>query len=300
LKKIHSNGKLLITGEYLVLDGAISLALPCNYGQSLSFKSHNKDILNWISLDVNKEIWFEASFEASSFKVQKTSDNNIVKWVQKILKASSELSKSKKKLKGTIINELEFPSNWGLGSSSTLLNNISNLYEIDPYDLHFSTTNGSGYDIACASSNSSLTYQIINNKPIVNPMDWNPNYKNEIIFIYLNKKQKSNLEIKRYNKLKKNPDLVNEISNITKKIIRSKNITEFEKFIDQHELIISELMQTKTVKEKYFSDYNGSIKSLGAWGGDFILATKNNKNYFLEKGFNTVFSFSELIKNKNY
>ena len=299
MKKIHSNGKLLSQGEYLVLDGAISLALPCNYGQSLTFKSHNKNILNWISLDVNKEIWFEASFEASSFKVRKTSDDNIVKWVQKILKASSELSTSKKKLKGTIINELEFPSNWGLGSSSTLLNNISNLYEIDPYDLHFSTTNGSGYDIACASCNYSLTYQIINDKPIVNPIDWNPDYKNEIIFIYLNKKQKSNLEIKRYNKLKKNPDLVNQISNITKKIIKSKNITEFEKFIDQHELIISELMQTKTVKEKYFSDYNGSIKSLGAWGGDFILATRNNKNYFLDKGFNTVFSFSELIKNKN-
>ena len=133
MKKIHSNGKLLITGEYLVLDGAISLALPCNYGQSLTFKSHNKNILNWISLDVNKEIWFEASFEASSFKVRKTSDDNIVKWVQKILKASSELSTSKKKLKGTIINELEFPTNWGLGSISTLLNNISNLYEIDPY-----------------------------------------------------------------------------------------------------------------------------------------------------------------------
>lgn len=299
MKKIHSNGKLLITGEYLVLDGAISLALPCNYGQSLRFTSHKKNILNWISLDVNKEIWFEASFEANTFKVQKTSDDNIVKWVQKILKASSELSRSKKKLKGTIINELEFPSNWGLGSSSTLLNNISNLYEIDPYDLHFSTTNGSGYDIACASYNTSLTYQIINNKPIVNPVDWNPNYKNEIIFIYLNNKQKSNLEIKRYHKLKKNLDLVNQISNITKKIIKSKSITEFEKLIDQHELIISELIQTKTVKEKYFSDYNGSIKSLGAWGGDFILATRNNKNYFLEKGFNTVFTFSELIKNKN-
>ena len=299
MKKIHSNGKLLITGEYLVLDGAISLALPCNYGQSLRFTSHKKNILNWISLDVNKEIWFEASFEANTFKVQKTSDDNIVKWVQKILKSSSELSTSKKKLEGTIINELEFPSNWGLGSSSTLLNNISNLYEIDPYDLHFSTTNGSGYDIACASYNTSLTYQIINNKPIVNSIDWNPDYKNEIIFIYLNNKQKSNLEIKRYNKLKKNLDLVNQISNITKKIIKSKSITEFEKLIDQHELIISELIQTKTVKEKYFSDYNGSIKSLGAWGGDFILATRNNKNYFLEKGFNTVFTFSELIKNKN-
>ena len=94
MKKIHSNGKLLITGEYLVLDGAISLALPCNYGQSLTFKSHNKNILNWISLDVNKEIWFEASFEASSFKVQKTSDDNIVKWVQKILKRLSKVQQN--------------------------------------------------------------------------------------------------------------------------------------------------------------------------------------------------------------
>ena len=29
--------------------------------------------------------------------------------------------------------------------------------------------------------------------------------------------------------------------------------------------------------DELFSDFNGSIKSLGAWGGDFILATGNQK-----------------------
>ena len=34
-KTFYSNGKLLITGEYVVLDGAKALALPTKYGQNL-------------------------------------------------------------------------------------------------------------------------------------------------------------------------------------------------------------------------------------------------------------------------
>ena len=33
---LYSSGKLLITGEYLVLDGAEALALPLSCGQSLN------------------------------------------------------------------------------------------------------------------------------------------------------------------------------------------------------------------------------------------------------------------------
>jgi len=29
---------------------------------------------------------------------------------------------------------------------------------------------------------------------------------------------------------------------------------------------MSEILETKTVKEALFSDFNGTIKSLGAWG----------------------------------
>jgi len=53
----------------------------------------------------------------------------------------------------------------------------------------------------------------------------------------------------------------------------------------------------KTVQEIYFSDYFGQTKSLGAWGGDFILATGNEdtSKYFKEKGFQTVIPYQDLI-----
>ena len=300
MKYFHSNGKLLISGEYLVLDGALSLALPCKFGQYLNFTEDSNGTLEWISKDMNDTIWFTAYFEAKTLKVLKTSNYNTVKWVKKILEFCNKNSLTNKNLQGKIECKLEFPNNWGLGSSSTLLNNLASLYEVNPYDLHFSTTNGSGYDIACAGSNSALTYQVIENIPQVKKMDWSPVFKDEILFIFLKKKQKSNLEVKRFKELKKDPDLISRISSITKEIIYSKTIEEFEHLLDEHEAITGQYIQSETVKSKYFSDYEGSVKSLGAWGGDFVLATRKNKNYFLDKGFDTILSFSEIIKESTF
>ncbi len=300
MKSFHSNGKLLISGEYLVLDGALSLALPCKFGQYLNFTEDSNGTLEWISKDMNDTIWFTAYFEAKTLKVLKTSNYNTVKWVKKILEFCNKNSLTNKSLQGKIECKLEFPNNWGLGSSSTLLNNLASLYEVNPYDLHFSTTNGSGYDIACAGSNSALTYQVIENIPKVKKMDWSPIFKDEILFIFLKKKQKSNLEVKRFKELKKDPDLISRISSITKEIIYSKTIEEFEHLLDEHEAITGQYIQSETVKSKYFSDYEGSVKSLGAWGGDFVLATRKNKNYFLDKGFDTILSFSEIIKESTF
>ena len=300
MKSFHSNGKLLISGEYLVLDGALSLAFPCKFGQSLKFTEDSNGNLEWISKDMNDTIWFTAYFEAKTLKVLKTSNYNTVKWVKKILEFCNKNSLTNKNLQGKIECKLEFPNNWGLGSSSTLLNNLASLYEINPYDLNFSTTNGSGYDIACAGSNSAITYQVIENIPQVKKMDWSPIFKDEILFIFLKKKQKSNLEVKRFKELKKDPDLISRISSITKEIIYSKTIEEFEHLLDEHEAITGQYIQSETVKSKYFSDYEGSVKSLGAWGGDFVLATRKNKNYFFDKGFETILSFSEIIKESTF
>ena len=53
----------------------------------------------------------------------------------------------------------------------------------------------------------------------------------------------------------------------------------------------------KTIKKEFFSDFNGEIKSLGAWGGDFIMVSSedNPLNYFKNKGYNTVFKFNDLL-----
>jgi len=53
----------------------------------------------------------------------------------------------------------------------------------------------------------------------------------------------------------------------------------------------------QTVKEALFPDFKGVIKSLGAWGGDFVLAIsrENPTGYFRERGYETVLPFSEMI-----
>jgi mevalonate kinase len=47
----YSNGKLLITGEYLVLDGAKAFALPTKFGQSLIIEEGSNKAIQWISYD---------------------------------------------------------------------------------------------------------------------------------------------------------------------------------------------------------------------------------------------------------
>lgn len=44
---IRANGKLLLTGEYLVLDGALSLAFPTRKGQTLLAKKSEKKGFFW-------------------------------------------------------------------------------------------------------------------------------------------------------------------------------------------------------------------------------------------------------------
>ena len=86
---------------------------------------------------------------------------------------------------------------------------------------------------------------------------------------------------------------------ITSKMIDCDDINLFNELIEEHENIISYYISKKPIKNEQFSDFKGAIKSLGAWGGDFIMASaKNNcSEYFISKGFNTVIPYEEMIKN---
>ena len=60
---------------------------------------------------------------------------------------------------------------------------------------------------------------------------------------------------------------------------------------------MSSILELPTVKESLFPDFDGSIKSLGAWGGDFVLTvSKDNPTaYFENKGYKTIVSYQEMI-----
>ena len=55
---------------------------------------------------------------------------------------------------------LDFDPNWGLGSSSTLIANLAQWANVNPYELLKLTFGGSGYDLACATAEGPIYYQL--------------------------------------------------------------------------------------------------------------------------------------------
>jgi len=90
---------------------------------------------------------------------------------------------------------------------------------------------------------------------------------------------------------------IKRISEISDEFLTTKSLEEFDKLIVEHEQIISSIIKLKTVKEKLFPDYFGAIKSLGAWGGDFVLVTGNASTpvYFKNKGFETILTYNQMV-----
>ncbi|WP_418508490.1 GYDIA family GHMP kinase [Corallibacter sp.] len=298
-----SHGKLLITGEYVVLDGALALSIPTKFGQSLSTEVNNESRLNWKNFDENGNIWYDTSIDVSTLKTINKGDldNPITQKLIQILKATKNLNPDFLTTGFDVKNTLTFPKNWGLGTSSTLINNIANWAKVDAYELLELTFGGSGYDIACAQNSTAITYKLLKNEDIkrhVKQINFNPAYKDCLYFVYLNKKQNSREGIAHYKANAVNiPNAVLAISKLTSEIIKSNTLSDFESLISQHETIISKVTQQVPIKEKLFSDFNGQIKSLGAWGGDFILVTskENPASYFSSKSFNTIVSYQDML-----
>lgn len=303
----NSNGKLLLTGEYFVLDGAKSLALPCQFGQDLIVDFHSKPTLIWRSFDVDKSLWLEVILTLPDLKIisssyssnnEKNNENYELKLQDMLLKA-----KSLNKLFLTdnsgirVKTHLSFNRHWGLGTSSTLIHNIAQWANVCPYKLLELTFGGSGYDIACAKHSSPIHYTIQGENRIVTKVDFTPYFYEQLYFVYLNKKQNSREGIQLYRKAQKSSTDINEISKLTDSITTCNSLDAFEELITEHEHIISKTIQLPTVQKSIFKDYFGKIKSLGAWGGDFILATgnKDTPNYFKNKGFSTIIPYNEMV-----
>ncbi|PNQ75228.1 GHMP kinase [Hanstruepera neustonica] len=293
----YSNGKLLLTGEYLVLDGAKALALPTKYGQHLTIESNNSNSLHWKSYDHNEDIWFETNIKLNNLSSD-DSNTDFEKRLIQILKAAIQLNPDFLNAGCSVETKLTFPKDWGLGSSSTLINNLAIWAQIDPYQLLKLTFGGSGYDIACASNNNPIVYSLKKDGQDIQKVDFNPNFKDNLYFVYLNKKQNSRDAIETYRKnIFYKPEAISSVNKITESIINCNNLSEFNDLVAQHEEIMGTILKQEPIKNRLFNDFQGAIKSLGAWGGDFILATatENPSAYFQAKGFETVIPFQKML-----
>jgi mevalonate kinase len=298
MERFYSNGKLLLSGEYAVLDGALALAVPTKFGQSLEVSTLDRPVLIWESFNCIKQLWFQAEIQISSLK--KISNEPKLAILQKILVVAQELNPNfLSDGNGAFVQTfLTFPNEWGLGTSSTLINNIANWAKVDAFVLLQKSFGGSGYDIACAQNDTSIYYQIRNTAPTVSVIDFNPSFLDKLYFVYLNQKQDSKEGIQLYRNTKGDKQgLVDEISKLTERISSCLEYNEFVFLVKEHERIMGDFLNIAPLQKQLFADFDGAIKSLGAWGGDFILAVGdlNTPSYFAEKGFETVLSYKEMI-----
>ncbi len=298
MTKYYSHGKLLLTGEYMVLRGSDALAVPTKMGQSLKFESNDSKTLKWESWNSKNQLWFSATLNLEDFCISNTNDSQIGISLVQILKAVRDLNSNFLREKGgTVKTHLEFDRYWGLGTSSTLISNLANWSEVDPYKLLQNSFGGSGYDIACATAKSPLVFCKKLFEPHVEICEFDPPFKSNLFFVYLNQKKNSREAIEAFKKQNIGEDQIAYASKLTRSVIKAHSLIEFEQILNEHEDFISKILSVVPVKEKLFSDFQGSIKSLGAWGGDFVLATgnKHTPEYFKNKGFEVVMTYEEMV-----
>jgi len=298
--KFKSNGKLLITSEYLVMKGAMALAIPAKLDQELNVISTNSDFVNWKSFNKDNQIWYEEKFFLDKGTlIYHGEKNKMSDLIVRLFDYIHKFNKPEKSIGNEFIWKINFNINWGLGSSSTLINNLSKWAKVNPYKLLFSVFNGSGYDIACCDKRNPIIFQKKDDCLSVSDTTFNPNFLNNLFLIFLNKKQDTQKSVQNF--LETDQSLsegINQINEIVHEIENVKDITTFESLIERHEKIIANILQLPTIQNEKFPDYNnGVIKSLGSWGGDFVLATGDEKSvdYFEEKGFNTIRKISDLL-----
>ncbi len=299
------HGKLLLTGEYFVLDGALSLALPTKVGQSLAVKYSPSfsPTLSWKSYDVHGNCWFDSKFEFWHFKCLDENPSEEALFLQKILqqvrKQNSHFLRDDVDVK--VETRLGFPLSWGLGSSSSLIYNIAQWAYISPFELLFKTHGGSGYDVACAQSDGPIAYKKSSSGPNWSPIYFHPSFRENIFFIYLGNKKNSREAIKDYSKNRPfAASLISKITELTNEFLNAQTLKQFQAAMVAHEELVGEALEQTPVKTRLFSDFNGAIKSLGAWGGDFAMVVtelplSEVREYFKSKGLDVIYQYDDLI-----
>ena len=262
--------------------------------------------LHWRSLDEKGECWFEAKFSLENFEILQTNNDDVAERLQKILQETRKLNPAFAQSpiinhQSPITTHLHFPRQWGLGTSSTLIYMVAKWAGVDAFELQFRTLGGSGYDIACAGAEGPILYSLKDGKPQVEACNLYPPFHNCLYFIYLGQKQDSREGIRSYRERgKPTTEGVNKISDLTRQFLAAQTLAEFDNLIRQHEELVAATIGLPRAKSLFFNDFWGEVKSLGAWGGDFVLATSDRpeeetRSYFNEKGFGVFLPYNDLI-----
>ena len=299
------SGKLLLTGEYFILDGVPGLAVPTRPGQTFTVRRGKPGRLVWRAVDHRGEEWFRGSFHPDSLQLTPAVPNPVHDRLERIFFAADELRPGTydriTKEGYSVTTELQFDRGWGLGTSSTLIAGVAKWLAVNPYALLEKTFGGSGYDLACATAKGPIVYERAGIEPVVTPVKWKPDWLARTHFVYLNEKQDSREGIRAYRAREVPSSTQESVTALTNALIsETLHLRDAQKIVKEHERIVAKTLGLSPVQAARFPDFSGQLKSLGAWGGDFIWALSDApsdyvEKYFNDRGFGTVLTGGDLL-----
>ena len=297
----YAPGKIMLTGEYAVLKGAESLAFPVCYGQQMMVTPRADELIVWEAFDKEKN-WFWAKYSAPTLHLIDTDDSEKARFLTHALQAASSIAVNRFLDKGwTITTRTNFPVDWGLGTSSTFLVNLAKWVDCDPFTLASMVTKGSGYDIACSLSQGPILFHRKGEKPVYRQVDYQKSFLQNLYLVYSGKKKATAGEVDSFTvEDANNKPIIHRISQITRQLLESDILHDFIHLINEHEQLIGELIHQPPIQKSLFPDFDGAVKSLGAWGGDFLLIATEQpadyvRSYFNQKHLDTILSFTETV-----
>jgi mevalonate kinase len=272
MNSFWSSGKLLLCGEYWVLHGATALAVPTVLGQGLEFTESNEP-LHWTAYDRTGTAWLD---------VPAFQDPHVGALLRAALDLGGRVPPS-----GHAVTHLEFDRNWGWGSSSSLTDLMAQWTGVDPMQLHFATSSGSGFDVACARARTAIAYHKTGQKTAawsaVSAAHWPVDH---FALVYLGAKQDSQLEVQRTRPNPSEAEL-EAMSAVSRSLAAASEVGTWIDGIREAEARTSRWIGQPKIQDR-FPNVGATLKSLGAWGGDFALAVAEDPGelaYFTEHGY---------------
>ena len=302
-RSFHARGKLLLTSEYVVLDGTPAVAVPTHKGQRMDvLEAKDSGLLAWTARAHDGSIWLQGSLERTPEgwrpSAAQESPASGLDAVSAVLTAAEHL-RGTPLPGGSVETFLEFPNDYGWGSSSTLISLVAQWAEVDALTLHFATQNGSGYDAVCALASGPIRYTRTGPASAqwvpVSLAHW-PH--NTLYLVHLGEKQRSAQDVVRYRNIAPNPLLLKAVGEAAELLFRASSPQEWSEAARMHEEAMGKVLGRTPVAETRFANYPHAVKSLGAWGGDFVLAQvleASDLQWFKERGFLTVLPWSDCV-----
>jgi len=302
----QAHGKLLLSAEYIVMHGATALAVPLKKGQSLEIKHTESNLIFSWKAYFNNKLWFEADYDSATLKILDTSDRDMALGLKNLLEACIELMPSFQEslFRKDATTRLDFSPDYGFGSSSTLISLLAEWAEVNPLDLHFMVSEGSGYDVACALADGPISYKLRDTLPQYRHIPFRPSFHENIWFAWLGRKQATEKHLREVApRIKPGFETIYKFSELTRAMIEARTLDEFRKVMDAHEDELSKILGMEKISSS-FRSLPGSMKSLGAWGGDFVMiATEADREtlrkYLEENGIQILYSYKELVYEKD-